>query len=222
MNVSVSEDILKKFSNTTIGVIKGILKEDITTEKVNLINNFVKQTVDNFNKENKQISIEEIPQVKTWMNIFSQMNAKKGRESSIVFLTKYALENDCLFSINPIVDAYNAISLKYGIPMGAYDYSKLKGNVQLRLAKKGEEFVGINSKQIEKTSANEIVYADENGVFCRCWNDRDSDRTKIDNNTKELLIIFDGIDQEDKILEAGKELIDILGLEVIYFNVIKR
>ena len=91
-----------------------------------------------------------------------------------MFLTKYVLSNNCLFNINPIVDAYNAISLKYGIPMGTYDISKLKGNIELRLAKKGEEFVGINSKQIERTSANEIVYADELGVFCRSWNDKDS------------------------------------------------
>ncbi len=150
------------------------------------------------------------------------MNAKKGRESSIVFLTKYAVENKCLFSINPIVDAYNAISLKYGIPMGAYDCSKLKGDIQLRLARKGEEFIGINSKQVEKTSANEIVYADSYGVFCRCWNDKDSDRTKIDNNSKELLIIFDGINQEEDILKAGEELIELLSLEVADFKVIKR
>lgn len=149
------------------------------------------------------------------------MNAKKTRESSIVFLTKYVLSNNCLFNINPIVDAYNAISLKYGIPMGTYDISKLKGNIELRLAKKGEEFVGINSKQIERTSANEIVYADELGVFCRSWNDKDSERTKIDNNTKDVLIIFDGIAQEKEIAKAKDELIELLSLKDVDFYVIK-
>ena len=105
--------------------------------------------------------------------------------------------------------------------MGTYDISKLKGNIELRLAKKGEEFVGINSKQIERTSANEIVYADELGVFCRSWNDKDSERTKIDNNTKDVLIIFDGIAQEKEIAKAKDELIELLSLKDVDFYVIK-
>ncbi len=53
MNVNVSQDIFKKFNNATIGVIQGVLKEDIETKKIDLINEFVKQTVNNFNQENR-------------------------------------------------------------------------------------------------------------------------------------------------------------------------
>ena len=64
------------------------------------------------------------------------------------------------------------------------------------------------------------MYADFDGVFCRCWNDRDADRTKIEDAPKEILIIFDGIDQEKEILKAGNELASLLSLDVKDFRVI--
>jgi len=145
-----------------------------------------------------------------WIGVFDKMNANKKRESSVVFLSKWLKEKGKLFDIHPIVDFYNAISVKYGIPMGAYDLDNLVGTMSLRYAKKGEEFVGINGKDVEKTVENEIVYADDIGVTCRFWNDRDCDRTKIKPTTTRCAVFFDGIDDTELIKSAQQEMKQVL------------
>jgi len=213
MKLKLNEAVLNKFENATIGALRfktssiGVLNLSAVISE--LKNNAVK----GFLAEFSDITPTEIPQVKLWASIFEAMNAKKGRESSIVFLSNYVLEKGNLFDINPFVDLYNAISLKHGMPMGGYNVATFSGDIELRLARKGEEFYGIGSKQVEKTSANEVVYSDEQGVFCRYWNDKDCDRTKITDDMTDVLFIFDGIDQKHKIEKAIFEIQDVLSLE---------
>jgi len=212
MKLIVSEAILEKFGNATIGAlhfkISSIGVSDLSTVITEAKNNSVKC----FLAEFSDVNFAEIPQVKLWSSIFEKMNVKKGRESSIVFLSNHVLERKDLFSISPFVDLYNAISLKYGIPMGGYNIANFFGDIELRVARKGEEFFGIGSKQVEKTSANEVVYSDGQGVFCRCWNDKDCDRTKIVDGITDILYVFDGIDQKAPIECAIEEIVKTLSI----------
>jgi len=217
MKLLINEAVLNKFETATIGAIRFKISSIGVTKLSELIADIKNNAVISFLKQYGNCDANQIPQIKKWTDIFQTMNAKKGRESSIVFLSNYALEKKTLFNISPFVDLYNSISLKYGMPMGGYNVDKFTGNIQLRLASKGEEFYGIGSKQVEKTSANEVVYSDEQGVFCRCWNDKDSDRTKITSDIADILFIFDGIDQKDEIENAISEIREMLSLsESVY------
>ncbi len=172
MKLSVRETIFEKFENVTIGALHFKTASIRALNLAAIIAEFKNDSVEEFLAKFSGIPSGDIPQIKLWSDIFRKMNAKKGRESSIVFLSDYILEKKELFTISPFVDLYNAISLKYGIPMGGYNVESFSGDIELRSARKGEEFFGIGSKQVEKTSANEIVYSDAFGVFCRCWNDK--------------------------------------------------
>jgi DNA/RNA-binding domain of Phe-tRNA-synthetase-like protein len=219
MMLKIDDAVFKKFDSATIGAIKFNVS-DMNTAKISKIIGDVKDNaVADFLKRYGDAEINDIPQVKLWLNIFEVMNVKKGKDSSIVFLSDYVRKNKNLFTISPIIDFYNSISLKYGIPMGGYNAARFEGDIQLRLARKGEEFCRINSKDIEKTSANEIVYADNLGVFCRFWNHKDSNRTKIDNDTGDVLFIFDGIDQRCEIEKAFSEICDVLSVSDYSSNI---
>ena len=86
----------------------------------------------------------------------------------------------------------------------------VQGTLTLRHAKKGEPFIGINGKTEEHAAAGEVVYADSQGITCRYWNDRDSDRTKITKKTTRFLIFFDGINDETAIAAAQSEMTSAL------------
>ena len=76
--------------------------------------------------------------------------------------------------INPLVDIYNGLSLKYGIPVGGEDIDKFEGNVRLTLASGDEEFMTLGSEKSEPPSPGEIVYKDDAGAICRCFNWREA------------------------------------------------
>jgi len=195
LKFSITKEIANQFGNVTIGVLEAQVKPPADYSAIRKYTHEILANPPNTS-----------PQIEKWIEIFKKMNAKTGRESSIVFLTRYLAEKGKLFNIHPVVDFYNAISIKYGLPMGAYDMDKIVGTLQLKHAKKGEEFVGINGKDIEKTSDGEVIYADEQGVTCRFWNDRDCDRTKITKATTRFAIFFDGIDDAGLIKSAQADM----------------
>jgi DNA/RNA-binding domain of Phe-tRNA-synthetase-like protein len=219
MKLIVDEPVLNRFESITIGVIRFKVSSVKIKNLSEVITGIKNNAVMSFLEQYGNCEANQIPQVKRWTDIFQAMSAKKGRVSSIIFLSNYVLDKKSLFNISPFVDLYNSISLKYGMPMGGYNVDNFTGDIKLRLAHKGEEFYGIGSKQVEKTSANEVVYSDEQGVFCRCWNDKDSDRTKITSDIKDLLFIFDGIDQKNEIEKAIFEIRDILSLTDYIYGV---
>ena len=194
------EKIIEKFPNNFTGiiVIKNIDKSrlgDIT----NLLAEKIKSVInsDDMNKATQN-----------WMDIFVKMGAKAKYKSSLVAARDFWRENNRLYNINPIVDFYNHYSLYSMVPMGAYDLSKISGDLQLTIAAKDLEFIGIGGRDIQKTTNGEIIYKDDEHVLCRCWNLKDCDHTKITEDTDDVLFIFDIIadntDDAMKIFEKFK------------------
>ena len=63
-------------------------------------------------------------------------------------------------SINNIVDISNFVMLELGQPTHAFDADKLKGSINVRLARDGEKFLALDGKTYSLTSEN-LVIADE-------------------------------------------------------------
>lgn len=63
-------------------------------------------------------------------------------------------------SIDAIVDVTNYVLLELGQPMHAFDLAKLEGQIQVRMAEKGEALALLNGQEI-KLSVDHLVIADE-------------------------------------------------------------
>ena len=63
-------------------------------------------------------------------------------------------------SINNIIDLSNYIMFDTGQPLHVFDYDKIEGNINVRLAKKGEELLTLDNINI-KLSVDDIVIADD-------------------------------------------------------------
>jgi DNA/RNA-binding domain of Phe-tRNA-synthetase-like protein len=79
------------------------------------------------------------------------------------------------------------------VPAGAYDLDKLRGDLVVRISPGNETIRTIGSQSDDKSFAGEVVYADNAGITCRCWNYRDADRTKVDEQTTNVIIIFENV-----------------------------
>ncbi|MGA1974825.1 MAG: phenylalanine--tRNA ligase beta subunit-related protein [Conexivisphaerales archaeon] len=109
----------------------------------------------------------------------------KQRPASEALLRRI-LQGNSVSSINYIVDAGNIASIRTHIPIGLYDYEKIKGTLRLTLSKGGEPFVDITGK--EWKTSEEVILRDEAGVI-HLFPHRDCDRTKITAETKKVLIL---------------------------------
>ncbi len=108
-------------------------------------------------------------------------------------LTELILGGRNLPSINPIVDAYNIISLQTKLALGAHDVSKLAGSVSFRLTGGTERFTPLGSLEQKAVGVGEYAYIDEgtNEIICRLET-RQCDKTKVGASSRSCLFIVEG------------------------------
>ena len=155
---------------------------------------------------NEEFSSNEV--IKVWRDAFKKFKTKKGARSSIEALLKRVSTGKGLGTINPLVDIYNFISLKYAMPCGGEDMDKFIGDIRLTKATGDESFITLGSDKSEPPYEGEIVYKDDEGAICRCWNWRESVRTMLTEDTKNAFLCIELVDEnrEKEFENALKEL----------------
>ena len=153
------------------------------------------------------------PIIRTWRDAFYKFKTKKGARCSIEALLKRVAKGNSIGTINPLVDIYNGISLKYGVPIGGEDIDKFDGDNRLTVAEGGEEFVTYGSDKSEPPYPGEVVYKDNAGAICRCFNWRESVRTMLTEETTNAFMIIETVagerdDVMDQALEEMKAMIE--------------
>ncbi|EOU1743181.1 B3/4 domain-containing protein [Clostridium perfringens] len=203
----IEDDFWELFPNAKIGIItcNGI---DNTIKDENQYKDMISQG----EKEalthlpNEEFSSNEV--IKVWRGAFKKFKTKKGARSSIEALLKRVSTGKGLGTINPLVDIYNSISLKYAMPCGGEDMDKFIGDIRLTKATGDESFITLGSDKSEPPYEGEIVYKDDEGAICRCWNWRESVRTMLTEDTKNAFLCIELVDEnrEKEFENALKEL----------------
>ena len=203
----IEDDFWELFPNAKIGIItcNGI---DNTIKDENQYKDIISQG----EKEalshlpNEEFSSNEV--IKVWRDAFKKFKTKKGARSSIEALLKRVSTGKELGTINPLVDIYNSISLKYAMPCGGEDMDKFVGDIRLTKATGDESFITLGSDKSEPPYEGEIVYKDNEGAICRCWNWRESVRTMLTEDTKNAFLCIELVDEnrEKDFKNALKEL----------------
>src|SRR5712692_7822309 len=74
------------------------------------------------------------------------------------------IESVGIRSINNIVDISNFVMLELGQPTHAFDADKLKGGINVRLARDGEKFLALDGKTYSLAPENLVIADDERAV----------------------------------------------------------
>ena len=144
--------------------------------------------------QNAEFSSNEV--IKVWREAFQKFKTKKGARSSIEALLKRVHNGNHLGTINPLVDIYNCISLRYALPCGGEDIDTFVGDIRLTQAVGNENFVTLGTDKSEPPYEGEIIYKDNEGAICRCFNWRESVRTMLTENTKNAFLCIELVDEE--------------------------
>ena len=199
----VEDDFWNLFPNAKIGIvvchnIDNTVKEE--DKYVDMIRSAEQEALKHL--KNEEFSSNEV--IKIWREAFQKFKTKKGARSSIEALLKRVQNGNELGTINPLVDIYNATSLRYGLPCGGEDIDQFKGHIRLTKATGDEDFVTLGTDENAPPHEGEIIYKDDAGAICRCWNWRESVRTMLTVNTKNAFLCIESIDDgRENELEAA-------------------
>ena len=192
MKFSITNDLLEKYPSTHVGLIfvKGCDNGRNTPE----IAYILRESEGHLRERMADKTLLDLPELKAWRETYKSFGAKKGRRVSIEAMAKRVNKGDELPSISPLVDLYNAVSLRYIFPCGGEDLAYVKGDVELGFANGNESFYRIGGEENEPPVQGEVVYKDNEGCLCRCWNWREADRTKLTENTKDAVLVIETLD----------------------------
>lgn len=161
------------------------------------------------------IAIEDVPTFKAWRDAFLGFGVKpRVAKSSVEALVKRSANG--LPRIDLLTDLYNYISVRHLVPIGGENADAYIGAARLVIADGTENFdTRENGETINQSpDPGEIVWRDEAGVTCRRWNWRQCVRTRLDENTHNVLFILDGLGEDgiSRIQAAADELIHYTNL----------
>jgi len=149
-----------------------------------------------------------------WAEMFKRFGAKPKRTPcSADALRKRVQRDGTMAAIDPIVDLYNAVSIRFAIPVGGENVAAYVGNPQLTRADGSESFdvykEGVLSH--ESPEPGEVVWRDDAGVTCRRWNWRQGVRTRLSIEQAQMWFVLerlpamplDALQQAGDMLEQG-------------------
>ena len=201
MKFIVDKKLFDNYKDLSVGVI---VCHNINNKKDININKEYQEVKKQIKDKFSNIELSEYPIIKKWREVYKSFGEKKAR-SSIEALIRRTVNGKEIPNINPIVDLYNMLSLKYELPVGGEDLAKIESNVELTYASGNEKFIELGSNEEETVNENEIIYKFNNTVICRNFNYRESDITKLTEETTDCILVIESI-LDSKIKDALEEL----------------
>jgi DNA/RNA-binding domain of Phe-tRNA-synthetase-like protein len=204
---SIAPDVFERFPGYVRGVVIAhqVTNGPSSPELVQLMREAEASVRARVNVE----QIAEEPHIKAWREAYRAFGAKPQRTPcSAEALRRRAAT---LPAVNRLVDAYNALSLRYAVPIGGEDLDAYRGKPRLTVAAGGEPFATVRdgAPAVEPVEAGEVVWRDAEGVTCRRWNWRQSPRTRLEPHSTAMWFVLERLEPMPlaALEEAGAALV---------------
>lgn len=207
MFFSIQKELFDILPDLTIGMVAA--KDVDNTHPFKEIDDLLTQAVEEVKKNFVGDKAQEHPRIKPWRTAFSKLGISGSKfPSSIESMARRILKGDPFPKINPLVDLYNSVSLRFLVPMGGHDLDTLAGSVHLRFAEGWEPFIPMGGGETLTVPKGELVYRDDREVLTRNWVWRQCEKDKATEKTKNIFIPIDVLG------EVGRERADEIILEL--------
>ena len=197
MNPKIDVQLQTRFSDLTVPTCN---VKDVRVKKQNVeLEKFRDEITEKVWEKYDLDSVKNLPTFRAYRDFFWRVgiDPTKNRPAAEALIRR-VLGGRTVPRINTLVDAYNLASIKTEIALAAFDANKLKGDLLMRFAEKGEKFLGIGIEKPMLLQGGEIVVSDSEKLVA-IYPYRDSDSTKITEKTKNVTLLVcgvPGIDEE--------------------------
>ncbi len=207
MFFSIQKELFDILPDLTIGVV--VARDVDNTHPSKEIDDLLTQAIEEVKKNFVGDKAQEHSRIKPWRTAFSKLGISGSKfPSSIESMVRRVLKGDPFPKINPLVDLYNSVSLRFLVPMGGHDLDTLEGNIHLRFAEGWEPFTPMGGGETMTVPKGELVYRDDREVLTRNWVWRQCEKDKATEKTKNIFIPIDVLG------EVGRERADEIILEL--------
>src|SRR4030067_2383236 len=112
MNFSIQKELFDPLPDLTIGMVVALgLDNTRPSEGVDAL---FARTIEEMRRTFSTDKAQDHPRIKPWRTAFSKLNISGSKfPTSIESMTRRVLKGDPIPKINPLVELYNSLSLKY-------------------------------------------------------------------------------------------------------------
>ncbi|VVC04693.1 B3/4 domain protein [Candidatus Burarchaeum australiense] len=212
MDFKIDQAIFEKFKGLAIGVViaKGVDNAGAPEGLQEQLRGQEAQVRAKLNIE----TLSQAPRIACWRAAYAAFGGKpKENRSSVENLCRLVLKGGEVRHINKLVDIYNMISLKHMLPVGGEDTDKMRGDLLLAFAGPAEPPVLLlGEREPRPPHEGEVIYKDAESTICRRWNWREADRTKLTEETKNCILVIEGLPPVEKtaVAAATRELKELV------------
>ena len=111
-----------------------------------------------------------------------------------------------IYKVSTLVDIINLVSIRSGFSIGGFDANLIQGDVKLEAGTASDDFEAIGRGKLNVEGLP--LYKDEVGGIGTPTSD--NERTKLSPDTTQLLVVINGYNGEDGLLEAANHCIQLL------------
>lgn len=205
MKIEVSEEI----ENVCPGFVGACIDAKVVNSKFcQPLWDEIHQLGEKFNASLTTETLKEIPSIAATRRVYRACGKDPSRyRPAAEALIRRMLKGKELYQIDTLVDLINVASIAYGYSIGGFDADKFIGDtLRLGVGREGEPYEGIGRGMIN--IAGLPVYRDaEGGVGTPT---SDNERTKIDLNTRHLVVLINGYDGNEERVRQNAEYIQQL------------
>jgi len=210
MTVSISEEVQNDFPS--LHVLTSCI-ERVTVKKFDSKLEAFKESVIQEIRSTYEIeTLKDRPILRAYRDFFWKLGVDPTKtRPAAEALIRRLLRGRNLPRINTLVDAYNLASIKTEIAIAAFDFDKIRGELEMRYAEPKEEFLGIGMKTPLQLNGREIVISDEEKLVA-VYPYRDAEDTKVTEATRSVLLLFCGVPgiSTKKLSEAKNVTLDFV------------
>jgi DNA/RNA-binding domain of Phe-tRNA-synthetase-like protein len=138
--------------------------------------------------------LSEIESLAAWRSAFRAfgVNPTRYRSATEALLRRLTKKGD-IPSINAIVDICNLVSIRYALPVAAFDTRELNGPIMVQFSAGDERFTPLFQTETEAPEPGEVIFADDAKlVVARRWCWRQSNESATQPNTTTAIFTIEG------------------------------
>lgn len=137
--------------------------------------------------------LSELEALAGWRSAFRQfgVDPTQYRSAAEALLRRLTKKGD-IPSINALVDICNLVSIRYALPVAAFDLGSIQSPITVRFATGDEQFINLGEAAPEHPTPGEVIFTDQGGlVVARRWCWRQSEESAAREDTRTALITIE-------------------------------
>ena len=204
MTIQISNKIREACPQLALAIIICEVKNSVTSDKLWY------EIDTEIQRINTTYSLEEInkrPEIAATRKIYKTLGKDPNRyRPSAEALCRRIVREIPIYQVSTLVDIINLVSVRSGFSIGGFDIEKIQGNIRLDVGTAADEFEAIGRGLMNVEGLP--LYRDEVGGIGTPTSD--NERSKISENTTQLLLIINGYSGEEGLQEAVNHTIQLL------------